>query len=292
MKITNIVVRKFNSDPNLFVGILLTALLVLSFPVHSDDNPDDDWEEDPTGNRFGIAFGGFFPKLDTLVRVDAADGNLGTIIDFESTLGMDKSNALPIVRGFYRFNEKHRINFGYFNLERSGLGVSDVEIRFGDVTFPANLPLNSFFDIEVMDLTYGYTLIHNEKWDLEASVGLSLQKIGIGIQGAALGVLREEVEVTVPLPTFGFSGMYALTDKLLLGGRLGIFTIELDLDSSNIGGSVIDAQLTLLHQTFKNVGFGIGANYFKVNVDYEDDDLHVDAKYDYIGPTIFLIGYF
>jgi hypothetical protein len=160
------------------------------------------------------------------------------------------------------------------------------------VTFPANLPLNSFFDIEVMDLAYGYTLIHNEKWDLEASVGLSLQKIGIGIQGAALGVLKEEVDVTVPLPTFGFSGLYALTDKLILGGRLGIFAIELDLDSSNIGGSVIDAQLTLFHQTFKYVGFGIGGNYFRVNVDYEDDDLFVDAKYDYVGPTIFIIGYF
>jgi len=273
-------------------GILLAVLLGGIFPAYSDDNPKDDWEEDPTGNRFTIAVGGFFPKLDTLVRVDSADGDLGTTIDFESTLGMDKSNNLPTIRGYYRFNEKHRINFGYFDLERSGLGVSDAVIRFGDVTFPANLPLNSYFDIEVMDLTYGYTLIHNEKWDLEASAGLSLQKIGIGIQGAALGVLKEDVKVTVPLPTFGFSGFYALTDKLLLGGRLGVFAIELDLDSSNIGGSVIDVQLSLFHKTFKHVGFGMGGNYFRVDVDYEDDDLNVDAKYDYIGPTVFLLGYF
>jgi hypothetical protein len=282
----------FDFCTRIIIGILVTVLLGLSFPAHSDDNPEDDWEEDPTGNRFGIAFGGFFPKLDTLVRVDSADGGIGTTIDFESTLGMDKSNNLPTVRGYFRFNEKHRINFGYFDLERSGLGVSDVEIRFGDVTFPANLPLNSFFDIEVIDLTYGYTLIHNEKWDLEASVGLSLQKIGIGMQGALVSVLEEEVKVTVPLPTFGFSGIYALTDKLLLGGRLGIFAIELDLDSSNIGGSVIDAQLSLFHQTFKNMGFGIGANYFRVNVDYETDKLNVDAKYDYIGPTIFITAYY
>jgi surface polysaccharide O-acyltransferase-like enzyme len=71
------------------------------------------------------------------------------------------------------------------------------------------------------------------------------------------------VKVTVPLPTFGFSGLYALTDKLVLGGRLGIFAIELDLDRSNIGGSVIDAQLSLFHQTFKYVGFGIGGNFLK-----------------------------
>jgi hypothetical protein len=176
----------FNFCTRIIPGILLTVLLGW-VPAYSDDNPEDDWEEDPTGDRFGIAVGAFFPKLDTVIRVDDADGNLGTTIDFETSLGMDKSNNLPTIRGYYRFNEKHRINFGYFDLERSGLGVSDVEIRFGDVTFPANLPLNSFFDIEVFDLSYGYTLIHTEKWDLEASVGLSLQKIGIGIQGAALG---------------------------------------------------------------------------------------------------------
>ena len=272
--------------------ILLTVSLGLSSPVNANDDPKDDWERDPTGKRFAIALGGFFPKLDTKVRVDSSDGGLGTTIDFESTLGMDKSNSLPTVRGFYRFNEKHRINFGYFDLDRSGLGVSDVEIRFGDVTFPANLPLNSYFDIKVMDLTYGYTLVHNSKWDLDASIGLSLQKISIGIQGAALGILKEEVKVTVPLPTFGFSGLYALTDKLLISGRLGIFAIELDLDSSNIGGSVIDARLSLLHQTFKHVGFGIGGNFFKINVDYEDEDLIVDVNYEYIGPTVFVIGYF
>jgi hypothetical protein len=267
-------------------------MLGLSTPVNADDDPADDWEEDPTGHRFAVALGGFFPQLDTVVRVDAADGSIGTTIDFENTLGMDKSKTLPIVRGFYRFNEKHRINFGYFNLDRSGLGVSDAQVRFGDVTFPANLPLNSFFDIEVFDLTYGYTLVHNERWDMDLSAGLSIQKIGIGIEGAFMGVLREEVKVTVPLPTFGVSGMYAITDKLLLAARLGVFAIEVDLDSSNIKGSVIDAQVSLFHKTFKHVGFGLGANYFRVSVEYEDDDLYVDAKYEYRGPTIFVISYF
>ena len=40
------------------------------------------------------------------------------------------------------------------------------------------------------------------------------------------------------------------------------------------------------------VGFGIGGNFFRVRVDYEDRNLNVDADYNYIGPTVFVIGYF
>jgi len=253
---------------------------------------DDDWHDHPSGERFWLMGGAFFPRLDSVVRVDSSDGILGTTIDFESTLGMDKSKSLPVLRGYYRFNKKHRLNFGYLNLERSGLGVSGVEIRFGDITFPANLPLNSFFDIEVYDLAYGYTVKHNEKIDIQLSIGLSLQSIGIGMQGDVVGVLKEETDITVPLPTFGASGDYAFTDKLLLTGRLGVFAIELDLDSSNIAGSVIDASLTLFHKTFEHVGFGIGYSFFKVDVDYEDKNLDVSADYEYRGPVLLMAAYF
>jgi len=267
-------------------AVTLVFIPLLSFAA------DDDWRDHPSGERFWLMGGAFLPRLDTVVRVDASDGSLGTTIDFESTLGMDKSKSLPVLRGYYRFNKKHRLNFGYMNLQRSGLGASEVDIRFGDVTFPADLPLNSFFDIEVYDLAYGYTVKHNEKVDIQLSVGLSLQNIGIGIEGSVVGVLKEETDFTAPLPTFGVAGDYAFTDKLLLTGRLGIFAIELDLDSSNIGGSVIDANLYLFHKTFEHLGFGIGYSFFNVDVDYEDDSLDVSADYEYRGPVLLMAAYF
>ena len=269
-------------------SLILIAMVAMSGPAVADD----DWTDDPIGNRFFIGGGIFWPHLDTVVRVDSSTGQLGTTIDFESTLGMDRTDNLPIMRGYYRFNEKHRLNFGYFKLDRSGLGVSDVEIRFGDVTFPADLPLSSFFNISVYDLTYGYTLIHTEKWDVELSIGLSLQDVEIGIEDDVLGVLKEETDVIAPLPTFGGTGSYALTDKFILSGRLGIFAIELDLDSSNIEGSVIDASVALFHKTFEHLGFGVGYNYFKVDVDYEDSSLAISGEYEYHGPSLLLAAYF
>jgi len=251
-----------------------------------------DWDDDPTGKKFYLAGGAFFPKLDTVVSVEGSKGEVATEIDFESSLGMDRSDTLPIFRGYYRFNKKHRVDFGYFDLKRSGLGVSDVQIRFGDETFPANLPLNSFFDVKVFDLAYGYTVFHSPKADLELSLGLSIQDIEIGIQDNMENILKSETEVTAPLPTFGASGIFAFTDKLVLHARAGVFAVELDLNDNDFEGRIIDVELSLIHYTFKNVGIGAGYVLFDVDVDYTDDRFKVSADYEYRGPMALINVYF
>jgi len=251
-----------------------------------------EWDDDPTGKRFYLAGGAFFPKLDTVVQVDGSQGNAGTAIDFESTLGMDRSASLPIFRGHYRFNKKHRVDFGYFDLDRSGLDVSDVQIRVGDETFPANFPLSSFFDVKVFDLAYGYTVLHTAKADLELSVGLSIQEISTGVRDDMQNILSAETDVTAPLPTFGASGIFAFTEKLVLHARAGFFAVELDLGDNNFDGRIIDVELSLFHYTFKNVGFGAGYVFFDVDVNYTDDLFKVSTDYQYRGPMALINVYF
>ncbi len=86
--------------------------------------------------------------------------------------------------------------------------------------------------------------------------------------------------------------MYAFTDRLLLQGRAGFFAIDLDLDSSDFSGRIIDLGLMLFHQTFENIGFGVGYVFFDVDVDYEDDKLDVSADYQYHGPMVIVGMYF
>ena len=130
--------------------VVLAALLGGWNSATAQDQPA--WRENPLGSRFAIAVGAYWPRIDTKVRLDASSGQIGTGIDFESTLSMDDNDLLPTVLAYYRFNEKHRINFQYFTLERDGAAVSDFAIRFGDVVFPANLPLSSFFNVDVYAL--------------------------------------------------------------------------------------------------------------------------------------------
>jgi hypothetical protein len=154
------------------------------------------WRDDPLGSRFALGAGVFAPRLDTQVRRDSSNGLIGTVIDFESTLGMDDNDRLPLLLGYYRFAKKHRLGFQYFRLDRNGDSITDARIRFGDALIPANFPVSSFFNVDVYALNYTYSIIHDGKKELAFNIGLQLQDIETGIAGnLGPGLLVEELRV-------------------------------------------------------------------------------------------------
>jgi hypothetical protein len=252
------------------------------------------WRDGPLGDRFVLGVGLFGPRLDTKVRLDSSTGIIGTEIDFESTLGMDDNDLLPLVLGYYRVAEKHRINFQYFRLDRHGNSVSDVPIRFGDVIFPANLPLSSFFNVDVYSLGYSYSLIHDEKKELAFNVGLQFQDIEMGIAGnVGPGLIAEEADVVAPLPTFGGTFDYAISEKWIFSSLVGVFALEIDFgDDSKFSGEILQINTGVTYKAFKNVAFALQYNYFRVDVDVDDSDWMGSLKYEYRGPVLAIGVYF
>ncbi|MGI9307714.1 MAG: outer membrane protein [Gammaproteobacteria bacterium] len=271
--------------------LLLAGILTISTALADES---EEWEHDFMGARFALMLGGFYPKLNTTVRVDSPDGIIGTTVDFESSLGLDDTELLPMALLKYRFNGKHAVELSYFDLERSGLGISDVEIRFGDITFGADLPLNAFFDVTVYNLAYSYSLVHDPKKEFSLSVGLNFQDISAGIigQSTEIELVSEDASFLAPLPTFGLSGGYAFTDSLLLSARGGIFAIEIDLDDGEFSGRIVELGLQLSYKLTQYFAMGIGYNYFDVDVDIEDTDWTGELDYRYNGPMLTAGVYF
>jgi len=272
----------------------VAAFLVLTGPGDGVAQERPAWRDDPLGNRFVLGAGPFWARLDTQVRLDSSDGRTGTVIDFESTLGMDENDRLPMMLGYYRVAKNHRLAFGYFRLNRNGAAVSDAPIRFGDVIFPANLPLSSFFDVDVYSLSYAYSLIHDEKKELAFNIGLQIQDIETGISGnLGPSIIREDADVVAPLPTFGGSFDYAFNEKWVFTSLLRVFAIELDLgDDSEFVGEIVQLNAGVMYKAFKNVGLALQYNYFRVDVDVEDPDWMGFLKYEYRGPVLAVVVYF
>ena len=252
-----------------------------------------EWREDPLGKRFMIGIGLYSPTLHTVVRSDSSNGIIGTEIDFESTMGMDDNDQLPLVLGYYRFAKKHRLKFQYFRLNRVGDTISDAPIRFGDIVFPANFPLTSYFDVDVFSLGYSYSLIHDEKKELAFSFGLQFQDIEMGIAGdAGPGFVREDSDVFVPLPTFGGSFDYAISDKWVFTSLIGVFGVDIDLgDDSEFAGTIMQFNAGIAYMAFENVAIGLQYNYFRVDVDVADSNWIGALEYEYRGPVL-AIGIF
>ncbi len=266
------------------------AMLLLGFgPAYAQGEPE--WRSWPMGERFGVNVGGFFAKLDTKVRLDGSGGALGTEIDFEQDLGLDDTKTRIMAGGYWRFFKKNRLDFGYFNLDRSGDSTSTVNIRFGDRIFQADLPLHVFLDIEVFNLGYSYSILFDEKKELAFGFALSFQDIAIGLQGT--GVLAgldvsESSSVLAPLPTFTGRFAYAITPKWTVDTSIGYFTIEVDSGGDELSGDVIAANAGVKWQLLKHFHLGLLYQWFRVDVNTKDEAKQLTIEYKYKGPVLYL----
>lgn len=273
---------------------ITTFVLTLCVSAETLAEEREAWRDYPLGNRFSLGVGLFGPALDTKVRLDSSSGVVGTLIDFESTLGMDEDDRLPLVMGYYRFAKRHRMTFEYFRLDRNGSSVSDAPIRFGDVIFPANLPLSSYFNVDVYSFAYSYSIIHDRQMELAFSFGLQFQDLETGIAGSVgPGLLAEEADAVAPLPTFGGSFDYAISEKWIFTSMIGVFGIEIDLgDDSDFSGEIVQVNAGITWKAFENVGFALQYNYFNVDVGINDPDWVGTLKYQYRGPVLAVSGYY
>lgn len=266
----------------------LLAIPCLALSLAATPTPaGEDSKGEYLGSRFEFSVGAFRPDLKTQIRLDALSGAIGTEVSFEETLGLAESESLPIVGAFYRFNRRHRIELTFFDLSRSSDASTTVEIRFGDVVFPIDTNVRTFFDTRVIALGYGFSVIHDNKKEFGLSFGLNVQDIRAGISSNE-GVEAEEGDVTAPLPTFGVFGGYRILPKLVFDGNVGVFGLEVE----GVKGSIVNARASIFHQTFKHVGFGFGWNFFDVDVETKDEEFLGKIIYQYSGPTFYVATYF
>ena len=269
--------------------ITLTLLIISVGPAYAQGEPE--WRSWPMGQRFGVNVGSFFANLETTVRLDSSSGILGTGISFEQDLGLDDTKTRIMAEGYWRFFKRHKLNFSYFNLDRSGDSSSTINFRFGDNTFQANLPLQAFLDIEVFNLGYQYSILFDEKKELALGLALSFQDIGVGIQGTVQGQpfgVRESESVLAPLPTFTGKFAYAITPKWIIDVRLGYFTIELGEAGDQMTGDVIAGNAGVRWQLLKHFNLGLVYQWFEVDVKTERERRRLDLNYTYDGPVLYM----
>jgi len=259
-------------------------------PAYTKDKPE--WRSWPMGERVDVSVGAFFANLDTTVSVGGTGAlGLGTLISFEQDLGLDDTKTRMMAGGRWRFFKRHSLNVSYFNLDRSGDGSSTINIRFGENTFQANLPLQAFLDIEVFNLGYSYSVLFDEKKELAFGLALSFQDIGIGLQGTVAGQpleVGESESLIAPLPTFTGRFAYAITPKWIVNTSLGYFTIDLGSAGDELSGDVISVNAGVKWQLLKHFHLGLSYQYFTVDVKTEKEARQSTIDYTYNGPLLYM----
>lgn len=247
----------------------------------ADDAPnvlEDSWQ---------LSLGVFTLDTDTEVRLNG-DVQAGTDVDWENTFGSGDVTRFRI-DGQWRFADRHKARFMWFNASRSESETIQEEIVWGDETFPVNAKVDGEFDFDVYELAYEYAFLRRETYELNASIGLHYTDLALSLAakastsgGSLTTDIKEEASVGAPLPVVGLRGLWRLPHNFWIDAQAQFFYLSID----DYDGNLQDYKVTVHWQPKRWLGFGLGYNRFAVDVDVDADQFNGSLDWTYEGPML------
>jgi hypothetical protein len=261
----------------LFSSFYLIAFTHTASAVDADANPI-------FTNRIVFGGGVFQAKTDAVIGAETLDGNRRAELDFDD-IGLDDSVTSPMAYALLRLGNRWRVELDYTNIENSGSGEVDA-IDLGGIVIPIKASAETEVNTRFITTRLGFSVVRNATAELGLSVGVSAASIEAGLSGSAegLGSGSASVSADVPLPSLGIYGTLALTKNLSIGGRAGLFSIDIDEDE----GDLQDLFASVDYFFTKNFGVGVGYKYINIDVKLKEDDYRQTYKIRQSGPVAYL----
>jgi hypothetical protein len=217
----------------------------------------------PTEERVRLSLGVVHLDSNTDVQIDSSTGVAGTPVNGERDFGLDKADFEAKFQIMLRVGERNRVRFDYFSLDRTGYRTIDEDIRFRNVELMRGDPVDSNLSIDVLSITYGYSFIHSEKFELAATLGINVTDISTR---ARVNTATRQVDQTEdeagPFPTIGLDGTYVISKRFYVDGRVQYFRA----DVAHLDGSLGLYELDALYRLRPNISFGLGYELVKAHL--------------------------
>ena len=270
------------------MSLLTAAIIHASLVNHAvaDDDPEltfafpDQWM---------VRVGAYIVDgANTQFSVNSALGGLGATIDYQKDLGGEDGDTIPRVDAYYRFNERHRIDFTSFSIDRQGERTLAIDVTIDGVDYNIGETISSDIKYTLYRLGYGYSFYHSPKVELTLTAGLNITSYDLKF---ALndGSKAESAGVTVPLPVVGLRMGYAITPKWNVRYVSEAFFIDID---DTFRGAILNYELNTEYRLFKHFALGAGIARIGVNAEVDDDDWRGEVTDSYRGFNLFGTFYF
>lgn len=268
--------------------------------AHESDDWHNRWDTIPPGERFKLRVGGFLvDRTDTTARFDSNRFPLGTLIDLEDDLNVDQTERVARLDGFYRFTNKHRIEWSYYTSRRSGEAVAEREFQIGDpdnllggFVIPKGARVDTQWNFDLFKVGYDYSFLNKARYEMFVGAGLNFRNLDFDISyqaniGSATVGDSIHTKEMLPLPTATIGGRWNLTRKLQATFSYDLFFMEFD----DYKGQYQELLLSLEHSTFKHVGFGGAIDLGSLNVRSDSDDYRGEFDYRMGGMFVYVKFY-
>jgi len=238
----------------------------------------------PIADHFALRASLFNGSIHTRGQVnDTAAGVAGTPFSAESDFGLPGRSRQGRVEFLFRLHNRGRLRVGALDLSREGVAVMTQQKRYGNQTFLVNDSVNSKFDWRGFDLTWLFSFIRNDRFELGTGVGMHF------IQAEAVAevpkrALRESFDGSGPFATLALDSTWRITRRFSLNARAQTFEIT----ASAISAKLFDWHADLQYRLHSNLALGAGYQSNYVQLDIADRNPGGSLRFDVAGPELFL----
>ena len=260
-------------------GMTVLTLALIASLAHAEDYLS------PTNERVRLSLGFMHLSSTTDIRLDSSQGVSGTQINAENVLGLDSSDFEPKFQAMVRVGERHRLRFDYFTLDRTGHRTLTAPIVFRDVVLQIKDPVNSNLSLRTLGISYEYSFVHREKFEIAAAIGINDTDISARARVTTqTRHVNQTEDKAGPFPTLGLDASYVLSKRFYVDARAQYFKLAVD----HITGSLSFYELAALYRLRSNISFALGYTVAKAYVDSRQTKTAGYFDFDSKGPELFV----
>ena len=260
-------------------AIAVLTLALIATLAHADDYLS------PTNERVRLSLGGVRLSTTTGIRLNSTQGLPGTSLQAENAFGLDSSDFEPKFQAMVRVHERHRLRFDYFTLDRTGTRTLLSPIVFRNVILQVGDPVETNLSMRSLGITYEYSFIHREKFELAGTFGINDTDISARTRVfTQTRHVNQTEDAAGPLPTFGLDSTYVISKRFYVDARAQYFKLSVD----HLTGSLGFYEFAALYRLRANVAFALGYNVTKTTLTSRQTKDSGHFNFDSRGPEFFV----
>ena len=243
-------------------------------------------------DRFHIDVGGFFVSHDTFALLRPSGSDIPGV-DVERDAQIPSSTTDFRLHGYLRLGRRHRLEVGYFSMNRDAVTRLTGELEWDGEVFPVDSQVGTVWDTRVLSFQYRFSALKRERVDVGVSIGLFVMRVRSGIALANdIGDVGGDVSQSAPLPMLGIGLEWEFARGFMLraGGQYLAISIQ-DTVDGHWGEFSTTVEWYPLRD-FRPLGIGAGYSYTNIDVQLQVDDLitkEFDYKYKFRGPIVYAV---
>jgi hypothetical protein len=235
--------------------------------------------------RAGLFSGSFRSGLET-----TNDLGTGFSVNLEDTLDLDDTKLAYRLEWSLGLGQRHRLHLEYLDVYRDGEKHIDRQVEIGDTVFPIGANIETESRFQLITLTYGYSLIQDERMDLAVTFGIHGMRTKLELESEDYNILKS-INVFLPIPLPGLRFDAVLSPGVWLRQRLDFIWIAV----GDYAGLMADYAVRLEVEVGEGFSFGVGFNTLNTHLEAKNDDnpgigYQGSADYSFSG-TLLYAGY-